>query len=682
MFFRKISAKVLRSKEKRKEIQSSRTVSKSKSPCTNNEYPYGENIRGSGSITLTDMHSMPSSAGKYTAVTELSSTNDSALAADRYNLHRSEKEYTPFMRRVGSQQASLDSHTALAFSKDDDWLFDVTLVGRDNAKVQAVKSVLAHGSSALKKKLDECQTGNYIDFGEYGEHALRAMKEYCHTGDISSSLLCTQRSALAAEQLAELAILSEAYNLDDLYGKADHILCQLIDASPWFATAAYDALVVGAKSLEDYLFHFIQGKCPDLFLETRALKYLSHGRLSTFLHKSDFEEAENLRFLIKWIKEQDHHTAENISSAKRIASELVCLQKLFQDPFIVFEVTSSGLFDMCDVDLIVNGNSLSYPVDESSSTDADSSQENHSSDASELSQIHLSQFTKQRTKNANDDIQRDNIELFRNKRERIDITNADSSNENSRLDSTELSQTEISRNVREITNLSDATSSTDESQSGATEFSKIQPFSNTGVKTNTAVAHSANEKYGSDEDALHIVSSSKTIVRRNSSDAHLSNEIIPSSRTLLSQSTREGTRTVYLDSSCENIRINATESSEICLSQNTRVKMNSFDDDCSNGNIRLDATDFFFSHDIGSRTNSLDVDSLSGNTRSDATNLSHIQLSVKKSAKKHKKKKKKERKKKERKQRERKFQPVCYQLSINGDVCAYPVEDTIEEGEN
>lgn len=359
MFFRKISSKVLRSKEQKSESRYSDKISNLKISESNDEDMFEKN---SSSMTVTDMYS--SSAGKLTAFTESSSSapessHVSAIATDECNVQSS-----PFMRRINDQEHARGLHMAFTKTIDDDRSCDITLLGRDNAKVPAVKSILARCTKVLKKKLNEHQTETYVDFGEYGEHALRAMKDYCHTGDISLSLLCRQRSAMAAEQLAELAILSEAYDLNELYGKADHILCQLINTAPWFATAAYEVLGVGAKPLEDYVFYFIQGKCPDLFMETSALKYLSHSRLSAFLDRTDFDETYKLRFSMKWLKEKGH-TAENISSVRRIASESLCLKSLLQDSLIVFEVTSSGLFDMCDIDTIINGEHVSHSNEES-----------------------------------------------------------------------------------------------------------------------------------------------------------------------------------------------------------------------------------------------------------------------------------------------------------------------------
>jgi hypothetical protein len=192
--------------------------------------------------------------------------------------------------------------------------------------------------------------------GDYGENAIRALKSYCHSESIASSPLCNERNANAARNLAELACLAASYGFEALYGEADSLLCQLIEGSPWFATAAYDAVDSNVTpELDRYLFQFISGRCPDLLLETSSMKHFSKGRLQTFLRQeTDCSDAIKLQFLVKWL-EVCGSSPSNVEFCQRVAEEQVSLESLLCDPTATALVLSVGLFDQHQVNAILNG---------------------------------------------------------------------------------------------------------------------------------------------------------------------------------------------------------------------------------------------------------------------------------------------------------------------------------------
>jgi len=190
---------------------------------------------------------------------------------------------------------------ALISGMDDDRMADITLVGRDGTKVRATKFILACRSPALQEKLYQDPTQVEVFIGDYGEDAIRAMKEYCHTGAIKGSVLMTKNNEEAARGLVELATLAKVYGFgfEPLYREADALLHQLIAYSPWLATACYDSAGSETELMEEFLLQFIKGRCPDLLLETSSLKYMSQQRLLVLLEGLDCSEDEMIKYLDK-----------------------------------------------------------------------------------------------------------------------------------------------------------------------------------------------------------------------------------------------------------------------------------------------------------------------------------------------------------------------------------------------
>lgn len=265
---------------------------------------------------------------------------------------------------------------ALISGMENDRMADVTLLGRDGAKVRAAKFVLACRSPALQEKLYQDPTKVEVYIGEYGEDAILAMKEYCQTGGIKSSALVTTKSHETARGLVELASLAKVYGFEPLYGEADSILYQLINASPWFATACYDSAGSETKLIEEFLLQFIKTRCPDLLLETNALKSVGQQRLLVLLDGLECTDSEMLKYLEKWI-ELKGATRENVNFLRATAARKLSLVRLLEDPSMVSHVRSSGIFDRYMVESIINASPI---MEEEEEEDDDDEEEDDDED--------------------------------------------------------------------------------------------------------------------------------------------------------------------------------------------------------------------------------------------------------------------------------------------------------------
>ena len=262
--------------------------------------------------------------------------------------------------RSGSLHASHSENQivdALISGMDDDRMTDVTLVGRDGAKVRATKFILACRSPVLQEKLYQDPTQVEVFIGDYGEDAIRAMKEYCHTGAIKGSVLMTKNNEEAARGLVELATLAKVYGFEPLYGEADTLLRQLINYSPWLATACFDSAGSETELMEEFLLQFIKGRCPDLLLETSSLKYMSQHRLLILLDGLICSDVEMLKYLEKWIKMKGANL-EKVHFLRANAAIRLSLVRLLEDPEMAPRVHSSGIFDLCMVESIDNPSPL------------------------------------------------------------------------------------------------------------------------------------------------------------------------------------------------------------------------------------------------------------------------------------------------------------------------------------
>ena len=301
-----------------------------------------------------------------------SSTNDeisvlSSSVAQNFSPHSPGSLGSGTMGPYASQSQIVD---ALISGLENDRMTDVTLLGKNGAKVRAAKFVLACRSPALQEKLYRDPTLVEVFIGNYGEDSIKAMKEYCHTGEIKNSRLVTTKNQETARGLVELACLAKVYGFEPLYGEADSILYQLINASPWFATACYDSVGTEAELIEEFLLQFIKARCPDLLLETNALKSVSQQRLLLLLDGLECTDSEMLIYLEKWV-ELCGATRENVSFLRATAARKLSLVRLLEDPNMVSHVRSSGIFDRYMVESIINASPIMEEEEEDDDDDDD-----------------------------------------------------------------------------------------------------------------------------------------------------------------------------------------------------------------------------------------------------------------------------------------------------------------------
>jgi hypothetical protein len=205
---------------------------------------------------------------------------------------------------------------------DDERMADVTLLGRKEVRVRAIKFVLGSRSEALREKLyEDPDLSSEVYIGEYGEAALRYLKEYCYTGKrIKSDEFLSRHSAEASRTLVEVASLAKVYGFDDLYQEIEAILRATIKAAPWFATACYDSSrFEDLSTIEQLMLRAIVRRSPSLLLDTNALKYLGQSRLRALFLDMKCSDDDKCQYLERWI-ELRGATPENKEFARAVAS--------------------------------------------------------------------------------------------------------------------------------------------------------------------------------------------------------------------------------------------------------------------------------------------------------------------------------------------------------------------------
>ena len=327
----------------------------------------------SGDVALTFSPHSPSDVRSESCQlpTDGISVADSSIASSNAGLTFSSDVRSASLHSSQSQNQIVD---ALISGMGDDRMADITLVGRDGAKVRATKFVLACRSPVLQEKLYQDPTQVEVFIGDYGEDAIRAMKEYCHTEAIKGSSLRTKTNDVAARGLVELASLAKVYGFEPLYGEADSILYKLMNSSPWLATASYDSAGSDIEVMEEFLLQFIKSRCPDLLLETSGLKHMGQQRLLVLLDGLDCNDAEMLKYLEKWI-ELKGATREHVNFLRATAAKKLNLARLLEDPEMVTHVRSSGIFDRYMVESIINASPIMEEEGEQSGSDDEDDEE-------------------------------------------------------------------------------------------------------------------------------------------------------------------------------------------------------------------------------------------------------------------------------------------------------------------
>ena len=340
------------------------------SPSPSNAYMDAECLPGLSNVTPPREVNVESALNDSSRFR--SSINDeisvlSSSVAQTFSPHSPGSLGSGTMGTYASQSHIVD---ALISGMENDRMTDVTLIGKNGAKVRAAKFVLACRSPVLQEKLYRDPSQVEVFIGNYGEDAIRAMKEYCHTGEIKNSRLVTTKNQETARGLVDLACLAKVYGFEPLYGEADSILYQLINASPWFATACYDSVGTEAELIEEFLLQFIKARCPDLLIETNALKSVGQQRLLSLLDGLECTDSEMLIYLEKWV-ELCGATRENVSFLRATAARKLSLVRLLEDPNMVSHVRSSGIFDRYMVESIINASPIMEEEEEDDDDDDD-----------------------------------------------------------------------------------------------------------------------------------------------------------------------------------------------------------------------------------------------------------------------------------------------------------------------
>jgi len=91
-----------------------------------------------------------------------------------------------------------------------------------------------------------------------------------------------------------------------------HTLLPVLESSPWFMAAAYDAAESPSSGkIEQYALRFMESRDFDLLLETDAMKYVRPCRIEKFLGRINVENIAKIQILEKWLEKHGPHKTQN-----------------------------------------------------------------------------------------------------------------------------------------------------------------------------------------------------------------------------------------------------------------------------------------------------------------------------------------------------------------------------------
>jgi hypothetical protein len=232
---------------------------------------------------------------------------------------------------------------------DNDGLCDVTLVGRKRlVKVRAVKFVLASQSAGLQARLYANPTAKEVYLGEYSFEAIRALIEFCHTGEITRSpFRLYPETDPGVRGWAELTEMALDFQFEDLYEEAYNVLTTVVEANCPFAASVYDeAQQFHGKEMAAYGLRVIQLSPPQVLMVgiEPGVQYLSPSSLEQLLMNELYvNDMTRILILTRWI-ERVGRSPQNVKVALNCAASIP-LDNV--DPnFLMTEVMDSGLFSV------------------------------------------------------------------------------------------------------------------------------------------------------------------------------------------------------------------------------------------------------------------------------------------------------------------------------------------------
>jgi len=242
-------------------------------------------------------------------------------------------------------------NTALVRAMEDpmenESLCDVTLLGKDGAKVRAVKYMIGCRSPCLQEKLydSETQASGEAFLGEYGAEVLKALKEFCHRGEISETTF-GERVDETARAMVELADLALIYEFGPLLEFAENQLMEMLQGSAQLVFAVYDSScsIKRRKRFSDFSLDFIKSRSAEIARNsTSGLQFLGARGLGCLLDDLEVNERSVFAIVSLWITAHGR-SPENMEVAQLCFSTLD-LGPLLSDPVSRRRLKLSGFVD-------------------------------------------------------------------------------------------------------------------------------------------------------------------------------------------------------------------------------------------------------------------------------------------------------------------------------------------------
>jgi hypothetical protein len=239
-------------------------------------------------------------------------------------------------------------------------MLDVTLVGREGVAVRASRYVLACRCEALEDKLYTAATCTQterqeeeIHVGEYSEISIKALVEYCFTGELlefwklQSSLL---EQATAVERIVELSQLAQAYRFRPLEMENYQLSRRLMNQYPSTACLFYsnsqtplDIKSFARETIEEcsreallcctnnHVTSLPPAQLEELFTEDETLE--------------DLSEMDKVKLLRLW----SEGGGNDLQVAQRCSAAHIDLTRIHLDEQTVATLKASELFEEDDI---------------------------------------------------------------------------------------------------------------------------------------------------------------------------------------------------------------------------------------------------------------------------------------------------------------------------------------------
>lgn len=263
---------------------------------------------------------------------------------------------------------------ALVAALQKDHMLDVTLVGKKGVNVRASRYVLSCRCEALEDKLyskatctktrNEGEEEYEVYIGDYSEVAIKALVEYCFTGELLEFYKSHASSPLGSsvDYILELSRLANDYHFSPLKMEVHQLSRRLMNQHPSTACLFFSNTRCPVDT-KTYAQQTLQ-ECPQealLASTNNHVASLPPSRLETLFDEDllqDLEEMDKAKLLQLW----SEGSGNDVQVARRISTLYIDLTRIpLDDEENLSSLKSSNLFDEDVLSQLQSGASTSEP---------------------------------------------------------------------------------------------------------------------------------------------------------------------------------------------------------------------------------------------------------------------------------------------------------------------------------